>query len=407
MLRSVFARQFDHQEVAKVSADACDVRVSRVAIAVPSLYYGGGQRVAVLLANEIAERLGADVTIIVSYRGMSVEMTSAVSRDVRIEFLPDPSRNLFGCVLAYARHVLAKSYDVIHTHLSSFRYCMLGMLLQRNSRWIHTVHTVPQTEDPCRWQRLLKSGYYGRFTKPVLLTPRMRVKFRELYGFDRGEEVIPNGVPSVMVTEHSREAENELEQYRRSPHTRFLVTVSWLRHVKRFDIMVEAFQRLRASGADVVLLHIGNSEEWSDRKAELAAKGIFFLGPRPNVIDYLHYSHFFLLSSEIEALPVSMLEAMALGAVPVCTPAGGIPDVIDDGQTGFLAGGFTAEAFAEALSRAWSMPSEEYTAMSNRCRQLVESQFSVRRMADNYWRCYHGLPPDPFWKGNVRTEPRV
>jgi glycosyltransferase involved in cell wall biosynthesis len=358
-------------------------------LVVPSLYYGGGQRVVVSLANELVRRPDVSVTVLVSYAGQHPDMAESLSRLVRVERLPRPLGLAAASVFTYARHFHRGPYDVIHTHLSSCYYCSLAMVWRRGG-WVHTVHSLPALEDARPWNRVVKSLLYGRRVKPIVLTERLRANFRELYGSGRGEAVIPNGVPAAPVTTGVRAAEEELRRCRRTERTRILVSLSWLRAVKGFGVMLEAYRRLRGSGADAVLVHLGDAGDWGGaaERAALAAEGVFLLGPRQQVSAYLAQSDFFLLSSTIEGLPMSLLEAMAVGAVPVCTPAGGVPDVIADGLTGFLAEGFTAEQFSAALERAWSLPLAECRAMADRCRRLIADAFSAERMAERYWACY-------------------
>lgn len=63
-------------------------------------------------------------------------------------------------------------------------------------------------------------------------------------------------------------------------------------------------------------------------------------------------NHILFSASGDESLPNSLLQAMAASLIPVAAPAGGIPEAIEDGVTGFLAHGFEVDALAEALERA-------------------------------------------------------
>jgi L-malate glycosyltransferase len=66
----------------------------------------------------------------------------------------------------------------------------------------------------------------------------------------------------------------------------------------------------------------------------------------------------FVLPSRLESAPLSLMEAMLAGRPAVVTAVGGVPDWIQEGATGFLSPFPTAEAFAEALERAWQARSE-------------------------------------------------
>ena len=63
-------------------------------------------------------------------------------------------------------------------------------------------------------------------------------------------------------------------------------------------------------------------------------------------------SDFFVLSSDAEGLPITLLEAMSMGVIPICTPVGGIVDVVKDGYNGFLSHHVDDESFYESVRRA-------------------------------------------------------
>lgn len=64
--------------------------------------------------------------------------------------------------------------------------------------------------------------------------------------------------------------------------------------------------------------------------------------------------HGLILPSRCEGLPLSLVEAMLAGRVPIVTAVGGNGEVVDDGVTGFLASGPSEAALDEALDRAWA-----------------------------------------------------
>jgi glycosyltransferase involved in cell wall biosynthesis len=78
-----------------------------------------------------------------------------------------------------------------------------------------------------------------------------------------------------------------------------------------------------------------------------------FAGQVPSIEDVWRIHHALVLSSRAEGLPLSVLEAMACGRVPVVTAAGGVGEIVEDGVTGFVAPAATVELFADALERAW------------------------------------------------------
>ena len=81
-----------------------------------------------------------------------------------------------------------------------------------------------------------------------------------------------------------------------------------------------------------------------------------FTGLRDDVYDLLPAFDVFALSSEFEGLPIAMLEAMASGVPCVATAVGGIPEVITDGEEGYLVTSGDTSTFASRLEKVLRDP---------------------------------------------------
>jgi len=118
-----------------------------------------------------------------------------------------------------------------------------------------------------------------------------------------------------------------------------LIHVSNFRPVKRVAAVVEVFARVRQVMAARLLL-VGDGPDGSaaaKRARELGvAADVHFLGEQDTVVPLLSASAVFLLPSLQESFGLAALEAMACGVPVVASNAGGIPEVVEDGVTGFL-----------------------------------------------------------------------
>ena len=76
---------------------------------------------------------------------------------------------------------------------------------------------------------------------------------------------------------------------------------------------------------------------------------IHIIGERNNVGDYMSLADYFVLSSDFEGLPLTLLEAMSIGITPISTPAGGVVDVIKDGVNGYITKGFDDDEFYKKI----------------------------------------------------------
>jgi len=121
---------------------------------------------------------------------------------------------------------------------------------------------------------------------------------------------------------------------------RILVHLSNFRPVKRLTDVIEIFDRVRKQIPSKLLL-IGDGPDRSVAEWLAVQKGIhddvLFLGKQDQIYDKLAVADIMLMPSELESFGLAALEAMACEVVPIATRAGGVPEVIEHGKTGFLA----------------------------------------------------------------------
>lgn len=147
---------------------------------------------------------------------------------------------------------------------------------------------------------------------------------------------------------------------------------------------------LEASGLPYVLTLVGDgSQEESLReqmRAELEAGRVRMPGRcnQAEVRRALHEADVFLLVSLFEGLPLSLLEAMACGCVPVVGDIeSGIPELVVNGETGFRVPLHQPDAFVRRL-RELALDPAALQAMSRRSAALIAERYSARQMADDY-----------------------
>ena len=105
--------------------------------------------------------------------------------------------------------------------------------------------------------------------------------------------------------------------------------------------------------------------------------------PHDELPGYLNQLKLLVLPSYTEGLPNIMLEAMACGTPILATPVGAIPDIIKEGETGFLMENNSPECIATNVIRALDHPDLE--GIAQRARSLVEREFTFERAVER-WR---------------------
>ena len=122
-------------------------------------------------------------------------------------------------------------------------------------------------------------------------------------------------------------------------NTKLVLHMSNFRPVKRIDSVIEIFNRIR-QGVPSRLLLVGDGPELAEayrRSGELGIQDLVHaLGAQEEVLPLLSAADLFLLPSEEESFGLSALEAMACEVPVVASRVGGLPEVIEDGVSGFL-----------------------------------------------------------------------
>src|ERR1700758_2702966 len=151
-------------------------------------------------------------------------------------------------------------------------------------------------------------------------------------------EVVYNFVNCDVYLRDAQAPKRRLEYA--SAGERILVHLSNFRPVKRLTDVVEIFDRVRKEVPSKLLL-VGDGPDRSKAEWLAVQKGIhdhvIFLGKQDRVQEKLAISDVMLLPSELESFGLAALEAMACKVVPIATNVGGLPEVVDNGKTGYLA----------------------------------------------------------------------
>ncbi len=159
---------------------------------------------------------------------------------------------------------------------------------------------------------------------------------REIFHFD-DIRVIPN---FVCQHDYQRHQVDDLRRELAPAGETLLAHVSNFRPVKRPVDCVEIFARVFKNHGQTRLVMVGDGSERTNAEHRARCLGVAdkcsFVGKQPKIVDYLSASDVLLLPSEQESFGLAALEAMACEVPVIASRVGGIPEVITDGETGFL-----------------------------------------------------------------------
>lgn len=200
----------------------------------------------------------------------------------------------------------------------------------------------------------------------------------------RKVRLVPNAIDlSAFRAEHAAESVRRLLGF--APGTPLVGVLAMLRVEKDLPTFLRAAALLRSSDPETRFVIIGEGTERKRiesliRELEISAS-VLLLGDRCDVPDLLAALDVFVLSSVTESFPNAILEAMVMGRPVVATRVGGIPELVEDGKTGFLVLPGDASAMAQRIQQLLLDPALR-RSMGDAGRLRAQRDFSPQRVKE-------------------------
>lgn len=282
--------------------------------------------------------------------------------------------NVLAAALLGARMaVFVRQEGISHVHVHSCANAALIAVFSEvfgGSRFSMTLH------GPLRDYGGAQRLKWRRATFSIIITRALRREVREQLAFvpEESVEIAPMGV--------------DKETYRRStPYAPYagdgelrLISCARLHPRKGHQEAIRAVSILRQRGAAVRLTVLGEGEHRASLENLVDELGLRDAVELPGATDEsqvraaLESSHIFVLASHAEPLGVAIMEAMAMEMPVVTTRAGGVPELVDDGETGMLVSPQAPEELADAIEAIASDP-DRAARMGVAARKRIEAKF--------------------------------
>lgn len=345
----------------------------RVLLMHRSLGAGGIEAFVCGLANELAKHV--DVTVCtITKPNPSDLFYSRLSDRVAKESINKAggSINPFKTIINIFRFIRKGNYDVVHLHGFFYFYSLAIILLHKRTRFFYSIHSDALKENnpwDLRLLALKRFCFRKKWARPVTISKTSKDSFTQLYRCE--SELINNGIPKPSVS-----GEPVMDKYRITPDTKVFIHAGRICPEKNQVMLCKVFDRLIKEGFDVSLVIAGPMHVRSvmDAIEHYLSERIMFIGEQPDIPSMMHDSFGMCLTSFYEGLPIVLLEAIATGCIPVCTPVGGIIDVVKDGYNGFLSATVSEEDYYQAVRRLLNTP----------CSQVREIRQNCKGSFDNY-----------------------
>ena len=385
---------FHHRAATSIVVSGDPPRPLRIAHCIHGLGLGGAQQIIAQLVRGTA-RDEFQHFCYASRTGVFHERVERAGATVRI--LPrhllkfDPS-----WVRSLARSMREDRIDIVHTYL--FGDSLHGYLATKRANGIPVLMSLHTNR---RGQNLLQRTGYGWLLHRVALTvacsETVRTSFQPHTPLpEQRFLVVANGLDSNEIGATGSTGRDPFTASYDVPKEAILIgAVGRLVAIKDFPLLIRAFARLRATtDADVRLAIIGDGPHAGRlkrlAKREGVADRVIFTGFRDDVLACMRRMDVVAMTSFYEAMPVTVLEAMALGRAIVATRSPGIVDTVRDGEEAVLVDGRDPRSLSEALLRVVADPHLR-SRLGASARARFDRDFTASRMVGRYQDLYRSL----------------
>lgn len=276
-------------------------------------------------------------------------------------------------------------FEVIHFHGMFYYYAFSVLLLNNRIKFFYTVHSDAVMENSSWDKRLFPiKGFCFKhgWVHPITISEASQRSFDNLYHCK--STLIYNGVSLPTVGNA-----DIVQEYRITKNTRLFIHAGRIDTPKNQLVLCRVFNRLIVEGLDVCLLIAGGKQKVQifQQLEPYFCDRIRYIGERNDIPQLMSQCEAMCLPSIWEGLPVTLLEALSVGCIPICSPVGGIPDVVKNGINGFLSESYSEEDYFDTMNHYLSLPYSDICKIKENAKKSF-SNYNIENTSDNYLKTY-------------------
>lgn len=348
----------------------------KLAMIISTFYVGGGQKVVLDLLKSV-DREKFDVKLFVHTAPVDNQFTRELKKiKIPVVFVNKENKVTIKNYKWLSKELKQFSPDILHIHLDTF-YAPIWALLHK-TKTIFTVHSQAH--------RAFHSRFYVKLHRFLARHRRYFITAVSDTIAAETEKILNLSPGNVQVVYNPVEIKEFVER-REFSEVNF-VNVARFDNVKNHKLLLKAFKSVVKEIANAKLSLAGDGplmQECLNYAKELQIdEYVCFLGNVTDIDSLLKASDVFVLSSDSEALPISILEAMAHGLPIVSTAVGGVPDIV--GENGLL----VPKGDSDALSTAMIKMADSYQFRSECGKKSYElvQRFKIENVIHKYEELY-------------------
>ncbi|MHB8973874.1 MAG: glycosyltransferase [Pirellulaceae bacterium] len=297
------------------------------------------------------------------------------------------------CSAQLARWWYAEGVELVHAHqYTPFFYAMTARRLRRAPPVLFTEHGRWFPDSPSRKRIIFNRLMLRRADRVVGVGESVRQALIQNEGIPANRVgVIYNGVDARHFQENGETASVIREEIGVTSDDFVILQVARLDHLKDHLTAIRTAARVAQECPRARLVLVGEGPEREVIEAEVRKLRIephvILLGLRQDIARLLRAADVFLLTSISEGIPVTIIEAMAVGLPVVSTAVGGVPEVVVPDETGLLTASGDDVALADALLLL-ARDRQQRKQLGANGRRRAEHNFSEQKMHAAYEACY-------------------
>jgi glycosyltransferase involved in cell wall biosynthesis len=283
-------------------------------------------------------------------------------------------------------------YDILHCH--GFKAGFYGLLAGKctHTHLVETCHLWTRENRLIRFYEFVDALCLRRFDAVIAVSDEIRGDLIR-YRVPKGKiKVIYNGID--LSKYERKESNRAMREFGVNGHQRVVGIVGRLQVEKGHVYFLEAAKEILKKRQDVLFLVIGDGPLREDlesltNRLEISSH-VKFLGYRKDVVEIYSGLDVLVSASLREGLPMTLLEAMAVGVPIVATSVGGVPRIIKNNETGMLIQAEDIENMSKSVLLLLNNK-EKRDYMSANAKRLVEDHFSAQIMSERYTAIYKDI----------------
>ncbi len=296
--------------------------------------------------------------------------------------------------LRLARLILEKKVDILHSHLLDANFYGSIASLFTKTPHVATEHGNIHYLNLNK-KVVFKYLFINKFSEKIVAVSNFTAqKLKKIIKNGKKISVIYNGID---LTPFNRKESREKILQKIGINKKdavIAICVANYYAIKGHRFLIDAFYSIKNKIPNLYILCFGKGdlmEKLIKKVKDLKIEDRFLImGFRDNIYKILMASDIFVLPSLSEAFPISILEAMGAGLPVIATEVGGIPEIIENGKSGFI---IRPKDVDELADKIFILAKDKNLRenMGQYSKNLVQKKFDIKLMISSYQNIYKSL----------------